>query len=352
MRTRVAWSLLVAVASLVSALPAAHAAFPGRNGKLVVSLDRCEFHPHLRALSIGGRDLGALTKPCEVVGKDAEFEDDVLRAASAPDWSPDGERLVFVQSGAEPAGLVTVAADGSDPQPIPSTLGARSPSFAPDGLRVAFTEGGHVWTVGFDGVAPRLLRAAASCPPNRGNCTVFTGARWSPDGRRIAVVAEQFAFGPGRPAVPRPGIWLLDARTGKLVRRVVAGDTSTPAEVDWSPDGRLLLFRTSYQQEEIKGGASGGNIWVVRPDGRGRRRLVHRPRYAETFPRFSPDARWIAWIGLGFSAGDAAFSVKPTVYRVRTSGGRPQLVRRLPGPYVEEGDFHAPELAWQPRPPA
>ncbi|HEV2815497.1 MAG TPA: hypothetical protein VGW10_19725 [Solirubrobacteraceae bacterium] len=339
-------ALVATLALLLVAAPAADAAFPGRNGKLVVSLDRCEFHPHLRALSIAGRDLGPLTKPCEVVG--TEEEEPILRAARSPDWSPDGARLVFSQSGAEPAGLVTVAADGTDPQPIPRTLGARSPSFAPDGRQVAFTEAGAVWTVALDGSAPRLLRSPGSCPPNRSNCTTFVGPRWSPDGRRIAVLAEQFAFGPGPPAVPRPGIWLLDARTGKLIRRVVAADLSSPAEVDWSPDGRRLLFRTAYHQEEIKGGASGGNIWVVRADGRGRRRLVHRPRYAETFPRWSPDGRWIAWIGLGFTAGDVAFDVTPTVYRVRATGGRPQLVRRLPGPYVEEGDFHAPELAWQP----
>ncbi|MDQ3740764.1 MAG: hypothetical protein M3389_07445 [Actinomycetota bacterium] len=342
---------LVALASL--ALPAvAQASFPGRNGNLVVAYDTCEFNPHLRTLSLAGRDLGPLTKPCEVVGHDPENEEDVIRAASQPDWAPDGRRLVFYMRGPEPRGLYTAAADGTDPQAIPGTATAYQPSFSPDGRHVAYMDEGALRTIATDGTDRRVLRPTPTCGPNRSNCTSMNEPRWSPDGRRIALVVEQFAFGPGRPPAVLPGIWLVDARTGRLVRRLVRSDGgSTPSDVDWSPDGRRLLFRTHYQQDEIKGGASGGNVYVIRADGRGRRRLVHRERFAETQPRWSPDGRWVAWIGLGFTGGDVAFSVTPTVYKRRIAGGRPQLVRRLPGPYVEEADFFAPQLSWQPLPP-
>ena len=338
----------LALASLTPAAPAG-ASFPGRNGKLVVAYDTCEFNPHLRALALTGSGFDALTNPCEVVGQGTEDEGEIVRAASAPDWAPDGKRLLFYQRGPEPAGLYTMAADGTDPRPIPDTSDAAQPTFAPDGRRIAFMRGGDVWTVAIDGSEPRRLRAGPPCGPTRSNCTAIGEPRWSPDGRRIAIVVEQHAFGPGRPPALLPGIWLIDARTGKLVRRLVrSGGGSTPSEVDWSPDGRRLLFRTAYEQQESRGGASGGNVYVIGADGRGRRRLVHRPRYAETFPRWSPDGRWVAWIGLGFSAGDVAFTVTPTVYRRRIAGGRPQLFRRLPRPYVEEGDFFAPQLTWQP----
>ena len=340
----------VGLACLAAAAPDAQATFPGRNGNLVVAYDTCEFNPHLRALTVTGRDLGPLTKPCEVVGTDEEQEE-IVRAAESPDWSPDGTRIVFYQRGAEPIGLYTAAADGSGARPIPGTSAAYEPSFAPDGRRIVFMENRAVHTIGVDGTGRRRLRAAASCPPRRSNCTVIGQPRWSPDGRRIAVVVQQFAYGPGRPPTPLPGIWLLDARTGKLLRRVVRSDgIREVTEVDWSPDSRRLLFRTSYQQDEIKGGASGGNVYVVRADGTGRRRLIHRERYAETHPRWSPDGRWVAWIGLAFTAGDVAFDVTPTVYRRRVAGGRPQLVRRLPRPYVEEADFVPPQLTWQPLP--
>jgi Tol biopolymer transport system component len=347
---RPAATVALALASLAAAAAPAQATFPGRNGNLAVSIDTCEFSPHLRALSLGGSDLGPLTGPCEVVGTDEEGED-VVRAARSPDWSPDGRRLVFVQYGEEPAGLYTAAADGTDAQPIPGTGGAYSPSFGPDGRRVAFMDDGAVWTIALDGSERRRVRRAPSCPARRNNCTRIGEPRWSPDGRRIAVVVDQVAYGPGPPPTPLPGIWTLDARTGKMLRRVVRSDgIRTPGDVDWSPDGRRLLFRTSYEQDEIRGGASGGNIWVVGADGRNRRPLVHRKRFAETVPRWSPDGRWIAWIGLSFTAGDVAFDVKPTVWRRLLSGGPLRRVRTLPEPYVEEAFFHAPELAWQPLP--
>jgi Tol biopolymer transport system component len=343
-------SLAAAGVAVLAAAPAAHATFPGRNGNLVVALDTCEFNPHLRAYTPGGRSLGPLTRPCETLGA-GEDEEPIVRAAHSPDWSPDGRRLVFRQRGPEPDGLYVAAADGTGAQPIPGTGGGYEPSFAPDGRRIAYMEDGAVWTVAVDGSERRRLRARASCPPSRSNCTFLGQPRWSPDGRRIAVVVEQFAYGPGRPPSPLPGIWLLDAGSGKLVRRVVRSDgIRTQSDVDWSPDGRRLAYRTSFQQDELRGGASGGNVYAVRADGRGRRLLVHRERYAETVPRWSPDGRWIAWIGLSFTAGDVAFDVTPTVYRRRVAGGRPQLVRRLPRPYVEEADYFAPQLAWQPLP--
>lgn len=341
----------LALASLVAAPSVAHATFPGRNGKLVVAYDTCEFHPHLRGLSPGGSDLGPLTQPCEVVGMDEEHEEPIVRAASAPDWAPDGSRLVFFQRGVEPRGLATMAADGSDTRPIPGTATAYQPSFAPDGRRVAFMEDAGLFTVAVDGSERRRLRATPRCGPSRSNCTSMSEPRWSPDGRRIAIVVDQHVFGPGRPPALPPGLWLIDARTGKLIRRLVRSDgIRTPADVDWSPDGRRLLYATPYQQDEVKGGASGGNIWVVRADGEGRRRLVHRERFAETHPTWSPDGRWIAWVGLGFSAGDVGFTVTPTVYRRRVAGGPLRRVARLPEPWVEEADYFSPQLTWQPLP--
>lgn len=339
--------MAVVVAALAAAAPA-HATFPGANGKLVVSVDTCEFRPHLRAYGFAGDYQGPLTQPCEELRTD-EHGDPVVRSARSPGWAPDGRRLVFVQHGQDPGGLWTMAADGTDAQPIPGTGAAGSPSFSPDGRSIAFSAGGAIWTVPVEGGRPRLVRRSSACPPNRGNCTALGEPRWSPDGRRIAVVAEQFAYGPGRPPSPLPGVWLIDARTGKLVRRVVPSDgIRTAGDVDWSPDGRRLLYRTRYQQDEVKGGASGGNVYVIGADGRGRRLVIHRRRYAETVPRWSPDGRWIAWVGLGFGAGDVSFDVNATVWRVRASGRGREMVARLPSPYVEEGDFAEPELAWQP----
>ena len=249
--------------------PAAHATFPGANGNLVVSADTCEFNPHLRAVSPGGKHLGTLTEPCRY----DEGADDYVGAARRPEWAPDGSRVLYSQ----PDGLFTIAAGEGDRRGLPGT-------------------------------DQRRLRARPTRPRDRNNC-------------------------------------VIDARSGQYLRRVVSGAAHEP---DWSPDGRRIVYRTSFQQDEIRGGASGGNIWTVRRDGRDRRRLVHRKGMAEAQPVFSPDGRWIAWIGLGFGSGDVAYDVRATIMRMRVKGEKRHVVRRLPSPSVEEGDFHLPEPAWQP----
>ena len=338
-------SAIIALALLAALAPPAHATFPGSNGKLAVSVDTCEFNPHLRAVSPGGKHLGYLTKPCEMLGID-EDEEQILRSARAPEWSPDGRRLMYTQ----PSGLDTIGASGGEARTLAGTAKAEQPSYSPDGNRVAFMRDGAIWTMAADGRRQRLLRAKPTCPRDEDNCVHLDEPRWSPDGRLIAVRADQFAYGPGRRALPRPGLWLIDARTGRYVRRIVRGDKvgRAPFEPDWSPDGKRLVYRTSFQQDEMKGGASGGNIWVVDRSGRNNRRLVHRKGMAEASPVWSPDGKQVAWIGLGFTSGDVAFDVRATIMRVRVKDGRRQVVRRLPSPYVEEAYYHLPELSWQP----
>jgi TolB protein len=341
---------LVAAALLALAAAApAQATFPGANGKLAVSVDTCEFHPHLRAIGFDGRHLGMLTEPCEALGLD-EDEEPTLRSAQAPEWSPDGQRLLFAQSGAEPAGLYTMAADGSGHRLV-TTADVTQPSFSPDGNRIAFVRGDAVWTMASDGTGQRRLRAGPRCA-RANDCVELDEPRWSPDGRVIAVRAEQLTYGRGRRASPRPGLWLISATTGRFLRRVVPTDAHghAPSAPDWSPDGRRLVYGTAFGQDEVKGGASGGNLYVVDRSGRNRRRIVHRRRLAETHPVWSPDGRYIAWIGLDYSSGDVGFRLRPALMRIALRGGRPKLLRKLPQPYVEEGYHHIPELSWQPLP--
>jgi Tol biopolymer transport system component len=335
--------MVVVIALCVSATAltaVAGASFPGRNGRLAVELDCSEASPFIRFFSIGGKDLGALNPPCERVGQ----LEDVLRETSLYGFSPDGLRLLISQRGAVPQGLITVGADGTDPRALPVPPDARDASFAPNGRRIVFVSRGAIWSAGTDGGQRQRLRPALACKLKVRDCVEFERPRWSPDGKLIAFEVQQTGFGSGRPPALRPGIWLMSARTGKLIRRVARSGY----EVDWSPDSRRLAYRTGYEQDEIKGGAAGGNLWVVRATGRGARRLVHRRRLAEVVPTWSPDGRWIAWISLRFGKGDVGFSVKPSLWRVHADGGRPRRITGLPSPRVEEGEFLQPRLAWQP----
>jgi Tol biopolymer transport system component len=189
-----------------------------------------------------------------------------------------------------------------------------------------------------DGRDVKLLRAQARCGPDNAICVMYEDPRWSPDGRRIAVrvLSASRAIG--------TGLWILDAGTGRPLRRIAKGGLWGAFEADWSPDGRRLVFNTDYQRDEVNGGASGGNIYVARADGKGKpRRIVHRKHIADTDPTWAPDGRSIVWV-------EQSFRVRPGIWRMRVPGGRPRLIRRIPHPYVEEGDYYAPKLAWQPLP--
>lgn len=346
-------ALLVAA---VAAVPAP-AAFPGANGPLVMELDgdgACFYEGgrYLAATPWNRVELTPITPPCEQTPDESANEDkddheSVTRSVSSPEFAPDGERLLAYQSGAQPSGLVTLAPDGSDLRPVPVAV-ASTPSFAPDGRRFAFSRDDGIWTARTDGTDVRRILRRPRCGSN---CVRVQAPRWSPDGRYLSVEVEQFRFGPGKPPKPRPGIWLVRPADGRLVRRVA----KRGGDVDWSPDSRRLVYATDYQQRELKGGASGGNLYVVRPDGRGRRRIVHRRGTAETTPVWSPDGRWIAWVSIDFGRGDVGFEVWPSLWRIGVPGGRAagsaKRLGKLPEPYEEEAFFSPPgSLTWRPLP--
>jgi Tol biopolymer transport system component len=331
--------LLIALLAAATA-PSASASFPGRNGNFAATVEQCPQGENddgdvrlVRAYSPSGKAAGDLT--------------DCTADVYGPTWSADGARLGFGQAGGGAFQYGTAAADGSDVRGISSpssSAGAAGsgffgPSFSLDGKNVAFTFGEEIWRSRLDGSQPkRLLRRP--CKGSR-ECAALDGPRWSPDGRMIAVEVETFLSG----SKLKAGIWLIRASDGKPIRRLGKGGS-----VDWSPDSRRLVFASSFEHGE-DGRAKGGNLYTVRADGKGKPRRVARTKTtALTSPAWSPDGKSIAYIELKFTAGDVGFAVIPTVFRSPAGGGKRRRIVRLPRPFVEEGDYKAPTLAWQSRP--
>jgi Tol biopolymer transport system component len=191
----------------------------------------------------------------------------------------------------EGGSIFTVSPTGSGSRVlVRNTQG--DPSYSPGGRRVVFTGAGpdaaeRIEVVRTDGRGRRVLT-------RRGIQSRDHDPSWAPDGRRIIFVrnhpcgyySEVEAMCPPRVRRSR-NFGILVYRQGHT--RVLTRNGSDPA---WSPDGALIAFTRSRLRA---GGGVTGELWVMRPDGSGERRLFQRRGVSLEDPQWSPDGRKIVF---------------------------------------------------------
>jgi Tol biopolymer transport system component len=283
----------------------AHATFPGGNGRIAYTW------------SLGGEGIEGGPSPRLVgvvsVRPDGTGRRLVARRGTEPRYSPSGRRIAFLRSHR----LWVARPDGKSARRVtPRGWLVADQEWSPHGTRLAFVRGfrdsvrSALYTVRPDGSGlQRLLKAPQPV-------LLFPGA-WSPkrkaivyqQGRvvrvlragRVTTLAHRsngptwsrrglIAYATSVPGGQRGQVCIRGLEEPAPLRCFAFADASV-SDPTWSPDGRLLMFM--YQPQ------GPAEIWTVRTDGTV---LTRAPR-DNAFPTFSPDGRWLAFSETRFRGG-------------------------------------------------
>src|SRR5438105_1480723 len=158
-----------------------------------------------------------------------------------------------------------------------------APALTPDGKEIAYfgDQGGFfidLWLA--DAETGRVKRRLVKSTQNNNYESlrfINSAGAFSPDGRYFAIAAKR---------KDRDDLVILDVKRGREDRRIHVGlnGLQTP---QWSPDGTQLVFA----------GFSNGftDLFIINRDGTGLRRLTN-DKFADLHPSWSPDGKTIAFV--------------------------------------------------------
>jgi len=190
----------------------------------------------------------------------------------SPSWSPDGKRIAFCSTRADPlAELYVSDADGSHVQRLTRRKGGTGvgrPTWSPDGKQIAFFATVHdipeIFVVGLDDSAPRMVTSSGGIYPT-----------WSPDSKKIA-------FASARGGSLQIYSASVDG-TGVVQLTNMKPGASEPA---WSPDGSRILFTVSGTEGESV-------IGMIDLASMKTTRLAYSDKFNFFSPTWSPDGRTV-----------------------------------------------------------
>jgi tricorn protease len=279
-----------------------------------------------------------------------------------PMWSADGRSLFYMSDESGAQNIWTLPIGGGAAKQVTRFTDGRVlwPTISYDGRAIVFERDFEVWKLDTgSGQASRVPIAKRGLPqgPATEHLTLnnqFQDLGLSPDGRKVVFVA-------------RGEIWAASSRDGGDAVRVTRS-YARESQIDWAPDSRRIVYVserdavphlflydfTASRETQLTTAATGDAAPRIAPDGKSvafvrdgkdlrvldltskaERSLA--TGYLSRAPRgvaWSPDSRWVAYLGL------SARSFR-NVYAVPAAGGESRAVSALP-------NGNANNISWSP----
>lgn len=262
-------------------------------------------------------------------------------------WTPDNHFL-FQPFDVPPEGVISlgvividVATGQYRPLDLPVSPDgiyslARDVSVSPDGKTVVYSltdwengeEMAEIWTMEMDRGQKQLLHRA------KGGIGHLS---WSPNGEHLLYTyqSESAQFHPGE-------LWIMNADGSN--KRLLARDLPMPGEQlfrpAWSPDGRYVAFVQLDQPITFDGTyiiLAWSNVYVVDTITEQVTRLSSFERREASFPTWSPDGRFVAFVSTGRLGEESLYS---EVWVAGADGSQLYAVSKMAKPWNT--------LAWLP----
>lgn len=229
----------------------------------------------------------------------------------APNWMPDGEKLLFNMEGS----LYTIPVDGGDIEKINTGFADQLNNdhcISFDGKKLGIShndgEGSNVFVLPIGGGEPKAVTTDAP--------SYLHG--WSANNKEVVYVAQ-------RNGIKIYDIYKKSIKGGKEVKLTNNKKLEHVDGCEYSPDGKYIYYN---------GSKNGGTmqLWRMKPDGSKKEQLTF-DQYNDWFPHISPDGKWIAFISF---EPDLELNSHPSYKQVMlrlmpVSGGAPKVIAYMYG---------------------